>query len=70
MPQNSDLVSVCACALAQMKTRLGDNHFNCKQISDVYCIILNSASLQSCEVSCLADFCTLMLYNGFMIALL
>ena len=52
MPLNSDLMSVCACALAQtLKTRLGDHHFNHKQVSDVYCVIRNSDSLQSCEIS-------------------
>ena len=36
MPQNSDLISVCACAHAQMpETRLGDNRFNCKQVKVV-----------------------------------
>ena len=47
MPLNSDLMSVCACALAQMlKTRLGDHHFNHKQVSDVYCVIRNFDSVQ------------------------
>ena len=43
---NSDLVSVCTCTLAQIpKARLGDTCFNCKQVSNVYCIIINSDSL-------------------------
>ena len=46
MPQNSDLVPVCACALVQiLENRLRDDCFNYKQVSDVYCNIINIANL-------------------------
>ena len=44
-----EAVTSCLCMHAHLlkcwKTRLGDHHFNCKQVSDVYCVIINSPSL-------------------------
>ena len=54
------------------KTILGDNCFNHKQVSDVYCIIINKTSLYGCESSRLVSrrlIYILKLYNGFAVAL-
>ena len=39
-------------ATAVLKTRLGDYHFTCLQVSGVDCVIIYSTRLISCKILC------------------